>query len=161
MRWNILAYYLVWYSVAKFSNSYYLIAAYLILIGYLFFHFKFLVQDKTSEIKLVILVTFLGLSFDSINNLLFHFSWDRYYLTWLTPIWIMFALTLNHSLKFIFNNRIFLISFSAIGGPWAYWVASKLIPFSYNLNVNELIGHGILWVIFMFIINFIRGKHAK
>ena len=62
-------------------------------------------------------------------------GWMRYATPWpsnvLAPIWIIvlwagFALTINHSLAFLKGRVLFAILFGAIGGPLAYFGASRL-----------------------------------
>lgn len=161
MRWNLLAYYLIWYLVATFGNTQYLILIYLILALYAFYHFKYLTNNKTNELSFIILITFVGLLFDSANNLIFSFQWKSNYITWLLPIWLMFSMTLNYSLSFIFKNKLILIIFSFFGGPWAYFAASKVMSFRYEFNYIKFCAHGFLWIILMTLFSYIRTKICK
>lgn len=49
---------------------------------------------------------------------------------WAAPIWIMslwagFALTLNHSMRFLRDRPVFAALFGFVGGPLAYWTAAR------------------------------------
>jgi len=158
MRWNLVAYYVIWIIVAKFANSQYLLGAYIFLGLYAIYHFKFLTKNKTEEFKFVFFATISGLLFDSFNNYLFAFAWKNNFITWLLPIWLMFAMTLNFSLALLFKNKIILTIFALVGGPWAYFAASKIMLFHYDLNPLKLFLHGALWVLFMFYIEWLRKK---
>ena len=158
MRWNFITYYFIWYLVAKFSNSFYIFLAYLVLAVYLFFHFKFLTNKRKPEIFFVLTISILGLIFDYFNNIFFNFNWEDLFIIWLMPIWVMFSLTLNFSLSFIFKNKLILLVSAFIGGPWAYWVASKVMSFSYSLYLPSLVFHGFLWSIFMYLVMILRNK---
>lgn len=43
---------------------------------------------------------------------------------WMTGLWIGFALTLNHSMKFLHHKHLIGFVFGAIGGPVAYYAAA-------------------------------------
>lgn len=43
---------------------------------------------------------------------------------WMTGLWIAFALTLNHSMKFLHGKPVVGVVFGAIGGPLAYYAAA-------------------------------------
>jgi hypothetical protein len=119
------------------------------------------VINKLEELKFVLIVSVLGLCFDAFNNIFFHFEWKSNYLSWLAPIWIMFSLTLNHSLAFIFKNKVILFLFSFVGGPWAYLAASKILPFNYKLDWIIIVPHGLLWVVFIFLVKILREKICR
>jgi hypothetical protein len=49
---------------------------------------------------------------------------------WAAPVWIMslwagFALTLNHSMRFLRDRPVFAALFGLVGGPLAYWTAAR------------------------------------
>lgn len=45
---------------------------------------------------------------------------------WLVTIWALFLTTLSHSLAWMNNTRWLPFLFAPIGGPFAYWSASRL-----------------------------------
>ncbi len=44
---------------------------------------------------------------------------------WIMALWIGFAFTLNHSLKAIYRNPLYLFLFGSLGGPLAYFIAAQ------------------------------------
>ncbi len=45
---------------------------------------------------------------------------------WMVCLWVMFAMTLRHSLGWLRGRYVLAAAFGAVGGPLAYWVGSKL-----------------------------------
>lgn len=43
---------------------------------------------------------------------------------WIMALWIGFTFTLNHSLKAIYGNPLYLFLFGFLGGPLAYFIAA-------------------------------------
>jgi hypothetical protein len=44
---------------------------------------------------------------------------------WIVSLWVAFALTLQHSLRWVMARPALAIAFGAIGGPLAYWGAAR------------------------------------
>jgi hypothetical protein len=44
---------------------------------------------------------------------------------WIMALWIGFTFTLNHSLKAIYRNPLYLFLFGLLGGPLAYFIAAQ------------------------------------
>ena len=53
---------------------------------------------------------------------------------WLVSLWLAFAMTLHHSLRFLQSNIVLAAALAAIAAPWAYYVGGFLrgvvIPWS-------------------------------
>lgn len=43
---------------------------------------------------------------------------------WIMALWLAFALTLNHSLRAVYRNRVYAFLFGLLGGPLAYGIAA-------------------------------------
>ena len=94
-------------------------------------HLK-IIPNRMDDIKLFFYAGIAGFVFDGIlqyNNLILYSSpvWP-YPLTplWIIILWVMFAMTLNHSLSWL-KGRILLAGlFGVIGGPLAYIAGEKL-----------------------------------
>ena len=52
------------------------------------------------------------------------FPWDDWAPLWIMALWLAFALTLNHSLRGIYRNRLYTFLFGFLGGPLAYGIAA-------------------------------------
>ena len=44
---------------------------------------------------------------------------------WIATLWVAFAMTLQHSLQWLMARPLAAVLFGAIGGPLAYWGASR------------------------------------
>lgn len=44
---------------------------------------------------------------------------------WIVAIWVAFAMTLQHSLQWVLSRPVLAVAFGIIGGPLAYWGASR------------------------------------
>lgn len=51
---------------------------------------------------------------------------DFYFPLWIIGLWISFALTINHSLRWLQNKPTLQVFFGLIGGPLAYLAGEKL-----------------------------------
>ena len=88
--------------------------------------------DRIKDIRLFAYALIIGFVFDGLiqfNGLILYndAGWS-FPLTplWILMLWILFAMTLNHSLSWL-KGRIFVSSlFGALGGPLAYMAAEKL-----------------------------------
>ena len=88
--------------------------------------------DRIKDIRLFAYALIIGFVFDGLiqfNGLILYndTGWS-FPLTplWILMLWILFAMTLNHSLSWL-KGRIFVSSlFGALGGPLAYMAAEKL-----------------------------------
>ena len=52
------------------------------------------------------------------------FPWADWAPLWIMALWLAFALTLNHSLRAVYRNRLYTFLFGFLGGPLAYGIAA-------------------------------------
>lgn len=52
------------------------------------------------------------------------FPWADWAPLWIMALWLAFALTLNHSLRAVYRNRLYSFLFGLLGGPLAYGIAA-------------------------------------
>lgn len=52
------------------------------------------------------------------------FPWADWAPLWIMALWLAFALTLNHSLRAVYRNRLYTFLFGLLGGPLAYGIAA-------------------------------------
>ena len=52
------------------------------------------------------------------------FPWADWAPLWIMALWLAFALTLNHSLRAVYRNRVYAFLFGLLGGPLAYGIAA-------------------------------------
>lgn len=66
---------------------------------------------------------------------------------WIMALWIGFTFTLNHSLKTIYVNPLYLFLFGFLGGPLAYFIAAQRFQamfFESGVPVS-LLTVGVVW----------------
>ncbi|MAS00400.1 MAG: hypothetical protein CMH24_03450 [Nitrosomonadales bacterium] len=91
-----------------------------------------IIDQKLSEIKLILIAGFIGFLFDGIiqyyNLIIYNSPGWEFPLTpiWIIILWMFFAITLNHSLVWLKNRLLLSSLFGAIGGPLAYIAGEKL-----------------------------------
>lgn len=91
-----------------------------------------------------------GFAVDLFMTQLGFFSFTTWPL-WLLVLWAAFVLNLGHSMRFLRKFKlIYLISFSAIGGTYAYWVSWKFgaVQFPYGA-MTTLVVVAINWGIIL------------
>ena len=66
---------------------------------------------------------------------------------WIMALWVGFAFTLNHSLKAVYRNPLYLFLFGFFGGPLAYFIAAQrfqAMVFESGLGAGLLLV-GVVW----------------
>ena len=92
-------------------------------VAILVMHF-ILTPSRLDDFK-VLSLAFGGFFIDLCMTTLGFFSFTEWP-AWLMVLWIAFILNLGHSMRFLRNFKLmFLISFSALGGVYAYWASWK------------------------------------
>lgn len=117
-------------------------------------HFVFAPVHK-HDIVSVAVALFIGLAHD---NLLGYFGIVDYTALetgglaplWLTCLWVLMALTLNHALRFFYQRPFLLAIMGAMGGPLAYFGGVELS--SVEWGVKPLHGVAVLVVIWLFLL---------
>jgi len=61
---------------------------------------------------------------------------------WIIALWVAFALTFNHSLRWLAGKPLLCLALGAIGGPLAYMAAARLGAASFAVPA----WHGLLWL---------------
>jgi hypothetical protein len=85
-----------------------------------------------ADFKLVVIAALLGFGIDSAfaASQWLHYQaplpWPSFAPVWILVLWMGFALTLNHSMRFLRGHHLWAIAFGAIGGPVAYVAADRL-----------------------------------
>ena len=134
--WNLFLFQAGWIicvmSVAE--NSY--ITAYIAIVFVIIIHFSVVkyydILNWKKEFALLICAGLLGLFIDSINVHLGIFETtlrqeDNYFAPlWLIGLWLLFSLTINHSLSWLKNKLVLSMGLGAIFAPSAYYAGVEL-----------------------------------
>jgi hypothetical protein len=87
--------------------------------------------SRAADVRLAVCAAILGYSVDTLfagSGLLAYASplpSPRVAPAWILGIWIGFALTLNHSLRFLHDRPWLGLALGAVAGPAAYWIAAS------------------------------------
>lgn len=104
-------------------------------------HFYF-VHARQSDAIAVFICVLMGLIHDS---LLIHAGYIEFVETenwpplWLSCLWILLGLTLNHSLRWIYERPLWAGLLGAIGGPLSYLAGVKLSSAQWSSPLMEVI----------------------
>ena len=87
-------------------------------------------SQRRSDLHLILAALACGLLLDGV---LAATGWLRYAAplpalpgpAWIATLWVAFAMTLQHSLRWLLARPLAAVLFGAIGGPLAYWGASR------------------------------------
>jgi len=112
-------------------------------------------DNRRLEIVLMLIAAFVGSLFDqSLLSLgLIKFTSGSLYgyllPLWMMTLWLMFATTLNVSLRWMRGRTVVAVLFGAVGGPLAYIGGVKLGAMQFLQPTPLLIALAIGWGIFM------------
>ena len=119
---------------------------------------------KRSDLRLVGTALLCGLLLD---GALAATGWLRYAAplpalpgpAWIATLWVAFAMTLQHSLQWLMVRPLSAVLFGAIGGPLAYWGASRgfdAVVFTMPVHATVLLSAG--WGIAMSLLVFVARR---
>lgn len=122
---NIVLYQIVWFGCVFWQDKFILPGT--ILLG---LHLL-LCKNKVQELAVVLYCASMGLMMDAILTLFgfFEFSATPSFLPiplWLVLIWVGFAGTLRHGLRYFMDRPLLALSVAAVGAPLVYHSASRL-----------------------------------
>lgn len=81
---------------------------------------------------------------------------------WIIAIWVAFAMTLQHSLQWVLARPAVAIAFGVVGGPLAYWGASRgFDAVAFTLPVQATVALAIGWGIVMAVLSATARHHSK
>ncbi len=88
-------------------------------------------RSPRADVLLVGVAALLGFAVDSafVQGGLMRFSapvpWPGFAPVWIVGLWMAFALTLNHSLRFLRQRPALALVLGTAAGPLAYWIAAN------------------------------------
>lgn len=101
----------------------------LLALGLIALHLALISQHRGAEVRFLLVGTALGTLLDGLwfqTGVLQGAGGVAWTPVWLVTIWALFLTTLSHSLAWMNNTRWLPFIFAPIGGPFAYWSASRL-----------------------------------
>ncbi len=121
----------------------------------------FLTANRVQELRLILVTGLLGTSLDSLFMLNGLYTFTHHTLSWLCPAWVSalwmgFASTLNHSMRWLHGRYHLACLFGAVGGPLSYYAGVSLgalsfVPSTRTMlvvlaGVWSLVVPGLLWL---------------
>lgn len=113
-------------------------------------HLTLVSQRRKQEVLFIAAGTALGSLLDGINlnaGVLEHPAQPAWTPLWLVGLWALFMTTLPHSLAWLGKKRWLLFIFAPIGGPFAYWSATRLRDTSFPDPTVSLLALAVGWTI--------------
>lgn len=107
------------------------------------------------ELKLVLCVTFIGVTWDSILTMAMLMRFDSGILVdgmvphWLIAMWALFATTLNVSLRWLRSSYMLTAVIGLIGGPAAYYAGHRLGAVTFSDTPVTLLVIGVGWMVIL------------
>ena len=147
---------------ASYNQTYLALALSIII---LLIHFS-LIKKRMLDLKLIIIAGLIGLLFDGVllnfDLIIYNDPGLPYPYTpiWIVMLWMIFAMTLNHSLAWLSQKYYLAILFGAIGGPLAYIAGEKLGAITL-LSTNSIITLSIGWALITPVLLVIANKLNK
>ena len=142
--WNAILFQAIWFACVVGSTYGYLWPA-VLLLGVLAVWQLQPQRRHTSDFKLVLIALVLGLVIDSawvIGGVLeYPDAWpsNGFAPAWIIVMWAGFALTINHSLKWMKLHPLLPIIGGLVGGPLAYFSGMKLGAVEFLIDPVQIV----------------------
>ena len=147
---------------ASYNHTYLALTLSLII---LLLHFA-IIKNRMLELKLIIIAGLIGLLFDgallNFDLIIYNDPGLPYPFTpiWIVMLWMIFAMTLNHSLAWLSQKIYVSVLFGAMGGPLAYIAGEKLGAITL-LSTYSIITLSIGWALITPLLLLIANKLNK
>lgn len=142
---NFVGFQAIWFTAILFGNDLIWLAFLLILVH------VYWVRIKEVELTFLLGCATIGIGIDSFLAVtgVYIFTPMPQFLPiplWLVAIWLGFAATLRHSLRYLMNNTLWSVIAGAVAGPLSYFAGERLgvVDFGYG-NVTTLIILSVTW----------------
>ena len=117
------------------------------------------IANPVKELQLMLVASVIGATFDQLilNHGVVHYQANGWSPTivpvWIIGLWVVFASTLNASLRWMRHRYVIAVLFGAIGGPLAYMAAEKLgavtLTITPSSHIVLAVGWGVLTPLLM------------
>ena len=127
---NIASFYFGWFACLLGATYNMPWLGVLVMAALLALHL-FLTANRTQELRFILVTGLLGTSLDSLLMLGGLYTFTNHTLSWLCPVWMTalwmgFASTLNHSMRWLRGRYGLAGLFGAAGGPLSYYAGAGL-----------------------------------
>lgn len=152
---NMLGFNLAWFGLVYWGNVFVPVAVIMLVIH------LFLLSNNKNEARLVLLITIIGVTVDSVLSFSHFFIFlDSGFITplWLIVLWACFASTISHSLAFLSHSKILQVLVGFLIAPLSYIAGEKFnaVQFSYPL-LETYFMLGFIWSVLFICIFFLKS----
>ena len=127
---NIASFYLGWFACLLGATQNMPRLGALVMAALLVLHLV-LAANRGQELRFILVTGLLGTCLDSLLMLSGLYTFTNHTLTWLCPVWLTtlwmgFASTLNHSMRWLHGRYGLASFFGAVSGPLSYYAGARL-----------------------------------
>ena len=128
----------------------------LLSIGVVITTHLFLVKDRIPELQLILVAGTIGLLLDSalislgVFTPISNFSYQGIAPLWLVGMWMLFGITLNHSLRWLYQRYVLAALLGFVFAPIAYLAGQRLGALTFppdHTPITSLLIIGACWLI--------------
>lgn len=151
---NFVAFQLAWFACVLGAAHDRVAAGTLAVVAVVALHLA-MAPRPGREVRLVAIVTVIGLGWDSLIVSLGLMSYPSGTFApgvaplWILAMWALFATTLNLSMGWLKGRPWLAVAFGAVGGPLAYVAGKKLGGVEIGEPVLALLAQGLGWAVMM------------
>lgn len=129
---NLIGFNVSWFGLVYWGNAFIPISLSLLLI-HLYFYGR-----KNHELRLVLIITLLGVFVDSLLQYftVFVFENNTHIPLWLITLWACFAATICHSLNFLSRHKALQLLVGGLLAPLSYIAGYKLNAVDFTLPIS-------------------------
>lgn len=160
---NFILFQVIWFACIIGAAYNQMALAIIFFIVFVLWQTQAKIKQK-SDIHLLLLLLPIGFFGDSFLAFFDYIDYNHSYPTpvlapyWIVMLWTVFALSLNHSLSWLFYHPRWALLFSVIGGPLSYLAAEKLGAIIINNKTVTLPLLCVYWLLVMQITMTLRSK---
>ncbi len=127
---NIASFYLGWFACLLGATQNMPRLGALVITALLVLHLV-LTANRSQELRFILVTGLLGTCLDSLLMLSGLYTFTNHTLSllcpvWLTALWMGFASTLNHSMRWLHGRYGLASFFGAVSGPLSYYAGARL-----------------------------------
>ena len=161
---NFLAYQLAWFACVLGAAHDLAWAGALFAVSVAALHLA--LRRDPSELRLVVSAAAIGFLVDSalVRAQFVEFAsadWNGWAPVWMVSLWMAFATTLNHSLRWLASRPWVAALAGAIGGPLAYLAGARLGALTLAAPTPALILIAGLWAVAMGLLSLLTGARVR
>jgi len=151
---NFLAFQVGWFACVMGAANGMPSLGPIVVLGVIALHLSFAIESKP-EIRLMICAALIGVVYDSLLVYAGLVSYSNGTLIagtapyWIVTLWVLFATTLNVSLRWLRGNMLLAGVLGAIAGPLSYLAGSKLGAVEFAQPAYAVVALAAGWAMFM------------